>query len=66
MLINKHKSVRLKYFHDSKAFIEYSNDMNYIYGYICEYNPNKKCKIWIVFDGIIADMLRNKKLIPIV
>ena len=31
-----------------------------------EYNPNKKCKILIVFDHIIADLLNNKKLNPIV
>ena len=27
-----------------------------------EYNPNKKRKILIVFDDMIADMLSNKKL----
>ena len=27
MLINKRESVTLKHCHDSKAFIEYSNDM---------------------------------------
>ena len=26
-----------------------------------EYNPNKKRKILIVFDDVIADMLNNKK-----
>ena len=31
-----------------------------------EYNPNKKRKILIVFDDIIADMLSNEKLNPIV
>ena len=29
------------------------------------YNSNKKRKILIVFDGMIADMLNNKKLNPI-
>ena len=29
-------------------------------------NPNKKLKILIVFDDVIADMLSNKKLNPIV
>ena len=28
-----------------------------------EYNPNKKRKILIVFDAMIADMLSNKNLI---
>ena len=31
-----------------------------------EYNPNKKQKILIVFDNMIAAMLNNKKLNPIV
>ena len=31
-----------------------------------EYNPNKKRKILIVFDNMIADILNDKKLHPIV
>ena len=31
LLINKRDSTGLKYFHDSQAFIEYSNDMDDIY-----------------------------------
>ena len=31
-----------------------------------EYNPNKKRKVLFVFDDMIADMLSNKKLNPIV
>ena len=40
--------------------------MDDIYKNIEEYNPNKKRKILIVFDDMIADMLSNKKLNPIV
>ena len=40
--------------------------MDDIYKKIEEYHPNKKLKILIVFDDIIADMLSNKKLNPIV
>ena len=40
--------------------------MDDIYKNIEEYNPNKKGKILIVFDDMIADMLGNKKLNPIV
>ena len=36
--------------------------MDDIYKNIEEYNPNKKRKIFIVFDNMIADMLDNKKL----
>ena len=35
--------------------------MDDIYKNIDEYNPNKKRKILIVFDDMIADMLTNKK-----
>ena len=30
-----------------------------------DYNPNKKREVLIVFDDIIADMIKNKKLNPI-
>ena len=66
LLINQRESVGLRYSNDSKAFIEYSNDMDDIYKNIEEYNPNKKQKILIVFYDMIADMLSNKKLNPIV
>ena len=37
-----------------------------IYKNIEEYNSNKKCKILVVFDDMIAYMLSNKKLNPII
>ena len=40
--------------------------MDDIYKNIEEYNPNKKRKILIVFDDMIADMLSNKKLNAVV
>ena len=40
--------------------------MDDIYKNIEEYNSNKKRKILMVFDDMIADMLSNKKLNPIV
>ena len=42
LLINKRESTGLKYFNDSKGFIEYSNDMDDIHKNIEEYSPNKK------------------------
>ena len=66
ILISKRESTSLKHFNDSKAFIEYSNDMDGIYRNIEEYIPNKKRKILSVFDDMIADMLRNKKLNSVV
>ena len=65
-LINNRENTGFKHFNDSKAFIEYSNDIDYIYKSIKEYNPNKKCKILIVFDDMIVYMLSNKKLYPMV
>ena len=65
-LIKKRKKVGLDYFNDTKAFIDYSNNMHDVYNHIENYNPKKKCKILIVFDDIIADMINNKKLNPIV
>ena len=40
--------------------------MDGIYSNIGEYNLDKKQKMLIIFDDIIADMLSNKKLNPIV
>ena len=65
-LIDRRESTSLKHFNDSKAFVEYSYDMDYIYKNIEEYRPNKKRKILIVFDDVIATMFSNKKLNPIV
>ena len=62
-LINKRESKGLlKHLNDSKAFIEYSNDIHDIYKNIQVYNPNKKLKTLIVFDDMIADVLSNNKL----
>ena len=58
--------VGLKHYDDSKAFIGYSNDIQYIYKNISEYNLGKKHKVLIVFDDMIADMINNKKLNPVV
>ena len=66
-LINKRESIGLKHFNDPKAFTEYSND---IYKMFTKLLMNtiqiKDRKMLIVFDDIIADMINNKKLNPIV
>ena len=64
--INKRESTGLKYLNDLKAFSEYSNDIDDIYKDIEECNPNKQRKELIVFDDMIAYMLSNEKLNPIV
>ena len=65
-LINKREKVLLNHFNDPKAFMEYSNDMQDVYKNIEGYNLMKKRKILIVFDDMIADMINNNKLNPIV
>ena len=65
-LINIREKVGLKRFNDPKAFIEYSNDMYNVYKNIDEYNIDKEHKILIVFDNMIADTIKNKKLNSIV
>ena len=65
-LINKREKVGLDHFKDPKAFVEYSNHMQDIYKNIEYYNPNKKRKVLIVFDDMIADMINNKRLNPVV
>ena len=65
-LINQREEVGLNHFNDPKAFMEYSNDMQHVYQNIEDYNPIKKCKTLIVFDDLIADMINNNKLNPVV
>ena len=66
ILISKRGSTVSKHLNDSEAFTEYSNIMDDIYKNIEEYNANKKCRILIVFDDMIANMLSNEKLNSIV
>ena len=65
-LINKREKVGLDHFNDRKTFIEYSNDMRDVYKNIEDYNLGRERKTLIVFNDMIADMINNKKLNPIV
>ena len=65
-LINERESMGLNHFNDPKDFTEYSNNMQDVYINIEEYNIGKQCKILIVFVDMIADMVNNKKLNPVV
>ena len=64
--LKKRKRIDVNYFNDFKAFIEYLNNIDHIYKNAEKYNPNKKRKILIVFDDIMADMFSNEKLSPTV
>ena len=65
-LINKREQVGLDHYDDPKVFMEYSNDMQDVYKNVEDYKPRKNRKVLIVFDAMIADMINNKKLNPIV
>ena len=65
-LIGKLDNVGIKHLNDSKAFIECSNTMGDVYENIDDYNPNRKRKILIVFDDMIADIMTNKKFQAII
>ena len=65
-LIKKREDVGIKHLNDPKAFIEYSVYMDDVYSNIDDYNPNRKRKILIVFDDIIADIMTNKKFQAII
>ena len=50
-----------------KAFIEYSNNMQDVfYKNVEEYNPSRKCNMLILLNDMIADIISNKIVSPIV
>ena len=60
-LIKRHEDAGTKQLNDPDAFIECSNTMDDIYENVDDYSPNKKRKILIVFDDMIADIVTNQK-----
>ena len=60
-LINKREQAGIKNLNDPHAFIEYSNDMNDILDDINNYNKNRDKKVLIIYDDMIADILRSEK-----
>ena len=65
-LIKNRENAGIKHLNNPKAFIDYSNTMNDVYDNIDLYNPNKKRKVLIVFDDMIADIMTNKKFQSII
>ena len=65
-LIKKHENAAIKHLNDSNAFLEYSNTMYDVYQNIVDYNPNRKRKMFILFDDIISDIMTNKKFQTII
>ena len=65
-LIRNRENTGIKHLNDSKAFIECSNTMNDVYENIDNYKPKRKRKTLIVFDDMIADIMKNKKFQSII
>ena len=66
LLINNRKNAGIKHFNDSPAFIEYSNDMDDVFTNTDDYNKQRKRKVLIVFDDMIADIMSSKKFKAII
>ena len=58
LLINGREKVGTENFKNLKAFVDYSRTIDDVY--------EKKRRVLIVFDDMVADMESNKKLSPIV
>ena len=65
-LINKREQVGIKNLNDPHAFIEYSNVMNDVLEDINNYNKKRDKKVLIIFDDMIADIMRSEKFKAIV
>ena len=64
-LINKREQAGMKNLNDAHAFIQYSSDMNDVLDHI-NYNKNRDKKVLIIFDDMIADIMRSEKFKAIV
>ena len=65
-LIKKHENAGIEHLNDPNAFIECSNTMDGVYESIDHYKLSRKIKILIVFDGMIADIMTNKRFQKII
>ena len=65
-LINNRKNAGIKHFNDPTAFIEYSNNMNDVFTNIDNYNKQRKQKLLIIFDDMIADIMSSKNFKAII
>ena len=65
-LISNCENAGIKHLKDPKAFIDCSNTMDDVYENIDDYTLNRKRKVLIVFDDMIADIMTNKKFQSII
>ena len=59
-LFKKREDAGIKHLNDPNAFFGCSNTMNDVYESINNFNSNRKRKIWIAVDDMIADIITNK------
>ena len=65
-LIKKRENVGIKHVNNLNTFIECSNIMDDVYENIHDYNPNRRRKILIAVDDMIADIMTNEKFQAII
>ena len=63
-LIKKREDIGIKHLNNSNAFIECSNTMDDVYDKINDYNSNRRRKILIAFDDMIADLWQVEDFKP--
>ena len=61
VFIKKRENAGIKYYNDPSVFIECEGTMDDINENIDDDNSNRKIKILIAFDDLIADIMTNKK-----
>ena len=64
--IKKREIVGTNHFNDPNAFIECSNTIDDVYENNDDYNSSRKRKTLVVFNDMIADIMTNKKIQPII
>ena len=65
-LIKKREDVGIKHLNNPNAFIECLNTMDDFYDIINDYNSNRRRKILIVFDDMLADIMTNNRFQAII
>ena len=65
-LINQREQAGIKNLNDPHAFIEYSSDMDDVLEDINNYNKKRDKRVLIIFDDMIADIMRSEKFKAIV
>ena len=65
-LIKKRENVGIKHVNNLNTFNECSNIMDDVYENIHDYNPNRRRKILIAVDDMIADIMTNEKFQAII